>query len=132
MSEDSMKIIRLATAKPYRTLTILFILSLIIFFTSIPLNRGKGLLIGGDGIWYYMYTRSLVIDHDINFANEHEYFYSKDPLKKEIGIMRVTKTGLISNKYSIGPGILWMPFFIIAHAISVVFNYLGLHISTDG
>ena len=75
--------------------------------------------LGEDGIWYYMYTRSLVIDHDINFANEHEYFYSKDPLKKEIGIMRVTKIELISNEYLIGLGSLWMPFFIIAHAISL-------------
>ena len=127
-----MKIIRLATANPYRTLTILLILSLIIFFTSIPLNRGKGILIGGDGIWYFMYTRSLVIDHDIHFANEYEYFHSKDPLTKEMGVMSVTQTGFIFNKYSIGPGILWMPFFIIAHAISLVLNYFGLHISTDG
>jgi hypothetical protein len=49
-----------------------------------------------------------------------------------MGVMSVTQTGLISNKYAIGPGILWMPFFIIAHAISLVFNYLRLHISTDG
>lgn len=125
-----MGIIRFATAKPYRTLAILFIMSLIIFFASIPLDRGKGMLIGSDGISYYMYTRSLVIDHDINFANELEYFYPRDPLSVEG--MSITKTGFISNHHPIGPGILWIPFFIIAHAISLFLNYLGLHISTDG
>ncbi len=121
---------KMFSEKPYRTLTILFILTLIVFSASIPLDRGKGLLIGSDGISYYMYTRSLILDSDINFANEHEFFYSKDPLS--IGPRYITKTGLVSNKYSIGPGILWMPFFIIAHVVLLFLKYLGLHVTTDG
>ena len=62
----------------------------------------------GDGIYYYSWLRSAVVDRDMSFANEFARF-------------GITGTGgvpgLIGNKYSIGPAILWLPSFVALRAV---------------
>ena len=62
----------------------------------------------GDGIFYYTWLRSAIIDHDVNFANEYKAFGVAQPL---------TVNGFPRNIYSIGPAMLWMPFFVFAHSV---------------
>lgn len=68
-----------------------------------------GSAVWGDGRYYYSYVRSLVIDGDLDFKNEIEYF--GEPVV-------LTKTGRVANKYSIGPAIFWLPGFLLAHLIA--------------
>jgi len=85
------------------------------------------MIIGSDGIGYYMYSRSLIIDGDINFENE----YSR--LKPEVNLETLkTPTGLTSNQYAVGPGLMWAPFFAITHSIILGLNHMGFKISNDG
>src|SRR5690242_6530102 len=60
-----------------------------------------------DSPGYFAYVRSLVLDHDLDFANEWAHWGLK-PLP-------TTPTGRMSNPYSIGPALIWMPFFLLAH-----------------
>jgi hypothetical protein len=91
----------------------------------------------GDGNGYYAYVRSLVIDHDLNFENE---FRQGDPLFRDIyfdeqGSLRPTmrsSTGLVINQWTVGPSLLWLPFFLVAHAAVTVLNGLGAGIPADG
>lgn len=78
-----------------------------------------GNAVWGDGRFYYVYTRSAVIDHDLDFANESKVdpFYF-DAVK--------TPTGKIFNKYSIGAPILWTPFFLVAHGVVLVGEFLKM------
>lgn len=62
----------------------------------------------GDGIFYYSWLRSIVIDRDINFTNEYAYF-SVNQLP--------TKTGLIGNQFAIGPALFWSPAFLLVHTL---------------
>ncbi len=62
----------------------------------------------GDGIYYYSWLRSIVIDHDIDFINEYSYFGGNQPN---------TPLGLIGNKYAIGPALLWSPAFLYVHQL---------------
>src|SRR3989344_454887 len=62
----------------------------------------------GDGIYYYSWVRSLAVDHDISFANEYTRFGVTQPR---------TPTGLITNKHSIGPAVLWLPAFLGIHSL---------------
>lgn len=82
------------------------------------------MLIGSDGIGYYMYVRSLVIDHDLSFANEYA----------RLGwtLTAPTATGLQPNQFAIGTGILWMPFFLAAHGLALLLNGLGIATPVDG
>lgn len=60
----------------------------------------------GDGVYYYSWLRSVIVDHDIRFADEFNRLGGGQP---------VTPLGLAGNKYSVGPAILWAPAFIFVH-----------------
>lgn len=86
--------------------------------------------IDGDGIGYYSYLRSVIMDGNLRFEDEFEKFESgryglPEPWEK-------TSTGYVPNPYSIGPAILWAPFFLIALLISYFINFLGGNILIDG
>lgn len=42
-----------------RILVALLILPIVAFLITIPLSHADGMLIGSDGVYYYMYVRSL-------------------------------------------------------------------------
>ena len=86
--------------------------------------------IGGDGIGYYSYLRSIVMDGDLRFGNEFEKLNGA-----KFGFLlpaNRTAMGYWSNPFSIGPAILWSPFFLLAFAISWLANSLGAHLPLDG
>ena len=62
----------------------------------------------GDGIFYYSWVRSAIVDGDIDFANEYKAFHTSQP---------IMPTGLPGNKYSIGASILWYPWFLWMHTL---------------
>jgi len=83
----------------------------------------------GDGIGYYSYIASLVIDGDLYFENEfrhadswhyRNYFDERGNLR----LHNYTRTGYVDNKFSVGPSILWAPFFLMAHAFVKLQNAL--------
>lgn len=81
----------------------------------------------GDGIGYYAYVASLVIDRDLYFEDEYRHadplhyrnlFDAQGRLKPHL----YTSTGFVENHFSVGPSLLWMPFFLTAHAFTALFN----------
>jgi hypothetical protein len=94
-----------------------------IFVATIPLPRVDGHLIGSDGLRYYAIVRSIVLDHDLDFTNEYE----------RLGIpIEPTATRLPANPFAIGSALLWLPFFCLAHVISLVLAQLGVATPVDG
>ena len=61
-----------------------------------------------DPSFYYAQMRSPLIDKDLDFRNE---------TLPPNGISDVTITGLQPSQWPIGPGILWTPFFLLAHLL---------------
>ena len=83
----------------------------------------RSALRGWDNSFYYMWTRSIVIDQDINFINEREInntIASKDV--EQFRQMQTTKTGHLPNKYGIGWGLSSVPFFLIADTLVYIIN----------
>jgi len=62
----------------------------------------------GDGIYYFSWLRSIVIDHDISFDNEYQTLG---------GAQQITPTRKTGNIYAIGPSLLWAPVYTWIHAI---------------
>lgn len=62
----------------------------------------------GDGIYYFAWLRSVIVDGDIDFANEYQLFGVQQPQ---------TARGLIRNIYSIGPALLWAPLYTFSHIV---------------
>jgi hypothetical protein len=62
----------------------------------------------GDGIYYYSWLRSAVVDRDTDFTNDYSRFGATQPK---------TQRAIPGNKYSVGPAILWVPWFLWTHTI---------------
>ena len=93
------------------------------FIVAIPLPRVDDHLIGSDGVRYYAITRSIVLDGDLDFRNDFELL--NEPVHP-------TRTGLADNAQSIGTGLLWIPFFIIAHLLALGISATGLSVASTG
>ncbi len=102
-------------------MAILFVLSMILLFVPRIHSDGRG---------YYAYIRSLAIDHDLDFINEYTV-YTDDPSGLP-DVNHRTATGLVQNVWSVGPAILWIPFFYAAHLGTYILNLLGFAIPRDG
>lgn len=88
------------------------------------------LMVQNDGVGYYAYIRSLVIDKNLDFEDEFRLLW---PDRMELPEYQTrTITGHIPNLFSIGPSLLWSPFFISAHLSSKVLNYYGAEINRNG
>ncbi|HLF28885.1 MAG TPA: hypothetical protein VJG32_21375 [Anaerolineae bacterium] len=72
---------------------------------------------GTDPVGYYSWLRSAVIDGDLDTTNEYIH-YGED----KNGIIFPGPTGYNKNPYAVGSAILWSPFFLVAHAISLIFG----------
>lgn len=90
-------------------------------------NEKWKIIIRSDGLGYYSYLPAIFIYHDYNFffIKEMEREYNSDHYTTS-GFLSETPAGMI-NKYYIGVGILWLPFFLIAHFLSMILGY-----ETDG
>jgi hypothetical protein len=94
---------------------VLFIGFLLSYYLFLKYSHG----VVSDGTGYYAYLRSMVIDHDLDFHNDYRLLHVTYSFQYV-----VTKTGHLANIFSIGPAILWLPFFLIAHVNVYLMNTL--------
>ena len=91
----------------------------------------------GDGNGYYGWLVSPIVDADLDFTNQ---FRRADPLFQQLvfaedGAVRlevITPTGRVANQWSVGPAVLWAPWFMAAHLGVTVARLLGATIPADG
>jgi Flp pilus assembly protein TadD len=76
----------------------------------------------GDDAGYYAYLRSLFFDGDLDFINERHYAHAE----------KLTSTGYVFNNWQIGQGLLFLPFFIIGHLLTLLYGALGYPVAADG
>ncbi len=115
-------------AAPDRRLSAGRLMLVLAIFPSLFHLHFVGRRITGDGLYYYVYTRSMMRDADVDFANEYEHY---DLLKR--GDLSVpTDTGHRRSIYSVGPGLLWTPFFAGADGLASLFAAAGLEVNTSG
>jgi hypothetical protein len=91
----------------------------------------------GDGVGYYAYVHSLLIDHDLQFENEWRAANSSFTIGRvgpdgEILASQFTATHHLDNHFTVGPAILWAPFLIVVHLTVISLNSFGAHINSDG
>lgn len=126
----------------------------VLFIFTLPFIRAR---VKWDGIGYYAYLRSPLIDHNFQFAGDwnkppERMFYlckacSSDAklywnnpanellfvrLDGHMYVNPITKTGHLPNFYSVGPAILWFPFVAVTHLGVLGADHLGFGIPPDG
>jgi hypothetical protein len=120
------------TQHPVRTLILASGLCLLSFLLTIPLPRVDNQLVGSDGIRYYAYLPSLLLDGDLDFSDEYTYFFAHEPGKAERVIEDPTSQGVPPNPWPIGSAVFWAPFFLLAHLSVLFLNLLGANLPTQG
>ena len=91
--------------------------------------------VDGDGVGFYAYVRSPLIDHNFSFSSDWQYprrDLQQLFLTNHFVEVPLTKTGHLPNFYPIGPALLWSPFLILSHLAVLVSVRLGAHIPADG
>ena len=107
---------------------------IVIFLLSLPLVNPW---VRGDGVGYYAYVRAVIIEHSLNFERDWQNgnsTFAAGRLKADGSVRpdQFTSTGHIGNHFSVGPAILWAPFFALAHGAVLAADNLGADIPADG
>jgi len=106
----------------------------VVFLATLPLVNP---LIRGDGVGYYAYARSLLIDGDLRFENEWlaanaSFVRSVADASGQIRPDQYTPTGYVANHFTVGPALLWAPALVATHGFVLGARALGASIPADG
>lgn len=115
------------------TVCLTFAAAYLIAQTAFP--RAHNRIIDGDAVQYYAYLRSLVCDSDVDFANDYRLLYpatGRDGSTENVWLTSKTPTGRPPNLMSIGPALLWSPFFLAVYGVLLLVRPLGAAIPLDG
>jgi hypothetical protein len=113
---------------PIAALTWLYFICIATFLVTIPLPRVDRQLVGSDGIYYYAYLPTLLLDHDLDFSNQ----YAKLLPEELRTSLQLSSAGTPQNKWAVGSAILWIPFFLMGHLLAVLLKAAGYPIALDG
>jgi hypothetical protein len=90
---------------------------LVVFLLSLPAVTRR--IYASDEIQYFSWLRSVAFDHDADFDNDYRHFYAsgatRDPLFAETFLTGVNEHGRRHNFATIGPALLWAPFYAVGH-----------------
>lgn len=110
-------------------------LLVLLFVLSLPLVSPR--LRGADEIEYFAWLRSAAFDRDLDFGNEYQHFYERDPqglagFKQTFLDRREPLTGRHINFGPLGTAVLWSPFYLLAHLGVLLARALGAGVAADG
>ncbi len=107
---------------------------LILYLCSLPFVAHR--ITASDAIEYYAYDRSVYFDHDLDFTNDYQGFYDRNPKGlanfKAGFIDKRNPSGHAINNGPIGSAILWVPFFLAGDAAARVLHAAGAATMPDG
>jgi hypothetical protein len=104
-------------------------LLLLVALARAPHRQQWDALFVSDGFGYYIYLPSLILDGDLDLSNQLRR--QPDQLEQP-WYQPVSQTGLRENVFQVGCAVLWLPFFLAAHAAVLALNALGASIPTTG
>jgi len=81
----------------------------------VPSRAGR--VINGDAIQYFAYLQSAVADGDLDFTNDYQRLYLNGDPQTNVWLRSRTPAGRPPNMMSVGPAILWSPFYLAARAV---------------
>lgn len=79
-----------------------------------------------DGLGYYSYTQSLILDGDLSIDDEFQRWRMWRPFR------RLTEMGYPQNVFAVGTSLLWLPFVAAAHLLSLFVRLFHAQLLADG
>jgi hypothetical protein len=87
-----------------------------------------GARLQSDAFYYYAYLRSVTFDRDVSLANDYRMLGLAD----KPHLFEPTVTGYAHSAWTMGPAIVWSPFFATGHLVASRLAAQGREIATDG
>ena len=89
---------------------------------------------GNDGVQNYAPLRSLLVDGDLDYANDYAHYFHLNPdWFDNLPVASDPTTQHPTNLYGIGSAILWAPWIATVHGTALALNASGFtNIRTDG
>ena len=85
-----------------------------LFAIGLALQLQLGARLQSDGFYYFAYLRSMAFDRDVNFMNDYRMLGLGD----KTYLFQPTPTGHAQSAWTIGPAIVWAPFFAAGHVVA--------------
>ncbi len=104
-----------------RHFTLLATILCLLIYALTYLENAFGPPIRADGAGYYAYLPSILIYNDVSFERLAIAQYD-GAIPPWTGIQRLPATGKYVDRYGIGVAIMMMPFFLLAHALTWLFQ----------
>ncbi len=99
--------------KKLKIFILLFILGVVFLSTN-------NLFLRPDSAGYVSYLRSMLFDGDLFLGEEFSNYHVQ-------GVWNyTTDTGMVTNGWSVGNSILWLPFYLLAHLLTLFVNAVGI------
>jgi hypothetical protein len=86
----------------------------VLFCAGVAAQIGLGARLQSDGFYYFAYLRSLAFDGDVEFSNDYRLLGLGD----KAHLFQPTPTNHAQSAWTIGPAILWSPFFAAGHVVA--------------
>ncbi len=105
-----------------------------LFLLTLPLANPW---VRGDGVGYYAYARSLIIEHRLDFTKDWQhgnesFVMGRIDADGRVSSAEYTRTGHIANVWAIGASLLWAPFLVATHVGVMLCDQMGAHVAADG
>jgi len=98
------------------------------FAVGLLAQQRLGARLQSDGFYYYAYLRSLWFDGDVDFTNDYRLLGLGD----KAHLFQPTPTGLAQSAWTIGPAIVWTPFFGAGHLVATRLRATNTTVAADG
>ena len=99
-----------------------------LFTVGLAVQLQLGARLQSDGFYYFAYLRSLAFDRDVNFMNDYRLL----GLGEKTYLFQPTRTGHAESAWTIGPAIVWSPFFAAGHVVASRLQASGKDVAADG
>ncbi len=93
----------------------------LLFFPILAHFQIGGGRLSGDGLSYYVFVHSIWKDHDFDLADDYDHF----GMLSRGDLAVPTSTGHRRTIYSVGPAVVWGPFFFVAELVGRADRLLG-------
>jgi hypothetical protein len=99
-----------------------------LFAFGVAVQMQLGARLQSDGFYYFAYLRSMAFDRDVDFTNDYRML----GLGNKTNLFAPTPTGHAQSAWTIGPAIVWSPFFAVGHLVATRLHSSGADVSVDG
>lgn len=119
-------------AKPvYRWLWAFFALLALLQLVLIAVPRADGHLLGSDGVYYFSYLRSALLEGNLDISSEIALYNATLPPNAEVEI-QMRDAPHLNYAYAIGTSVLWLPFFLVGHGLVRLLAATGINMPLHG